>query len=894
MADRSVTYEFRAKFDSFRASLAAGGRSVDDFGKKLTGLDAQGAKARQGLAHFGDIGGKIALGATAGLAAIVGVTANFEKAMSGVAAATGEGEAGMNALREAAIQAGAETAFSASEAAAGIENLAKAGVATQDILGGGLQGALDLAAAGGIEVAVAAEAAASAMTQFGLAGEDVPHIADLLAAAAGKAQGEVTDMAAALNQSGLIAAQVGLSIEEATGGLAAFASAGLLGSDAGTSFKTMLGALTPNSAKAKSAMDELGISAYDAQGNFIGLSEFAGELQAGLSGLTDQQRQATLETIFGSDAVRAASILYEQGADGIQTWIDKTNDSGFAAEQAATRLDNLAGDFEALTGSLETALIGAGSGSQGPLRSLVQNLTDVVNAFNDLPGPAQGAVTALLGVTALFGGGLWVTSKVVQGIASTKTALSDLGIQALNTRTALQSLGKVGSIAALAILLPQIQKGIEGVFGSFDIADQSELGRDLETLLNTGDAVGEIENLNSWISILDDNIAQATATSFGWLPFDDTTLQQSEESLKKIDAELANMVESGRGDEAARIMAEIESRAAGLGTSANQLPQIFTEYGQAVENSAAASDDAAGATGDLAGATKGLGGATGRATKSLKELTAAMLNQRAAALSAFDAETQYREALKAARAQAAKNEAGIRGNSDAALANRNALSGLASAWNNQSDAVRNNTAKFREAKSAFIQTAVAMGVPREQARALARELLAIPKSTVAKVNVDSGNSLPVIHGVISALSSVRDKTVHITTVFQRHNISADRLNRAGGGLVTGPGGPTDDLIPAMVSNREYVVQAAAVEKYGVEFFDRANAMRLAEGGMAGRTLAVPTAPSGHSRTNVAVNLSGMTVTGVLKTPWGPAEIEGIVDRKIEAAELMSAEIERAG
>src|SRR5690606_33088374 len=138
------------------------------------------------------------------------------------------------------LDAGQETVYSATEAAGAIEALAKAGVSTADILNGGLSGALNLAASDNIAVAEAAEIAASAMTQFGLAGEDVEHVADLLAAGAGKAQGGVADLGQALNQAGLVSSQFGLSIEEAVGTLTAFASAGMVGSDAGTSFRTML------------------------------------------------------------------------------------------------------------------------------------------------------------------------------------------------------------------------------------------------------------------------------------------------------------------------------------------------------------------------------------------------------------------------------------------------------------------------------------------------------------------------------------------------------------------------------------------------------------------------------------------------------------------------------
>lgn len=156
----------------------------------------------------------------------------------------------------------------------------------------------------------------------------------------------------------------------------------------------------------------------------------------------------------------------------------------------------------------------------------------------------------------------------------------------------------------------------------------------------------------------------------------------------------------------------------------------------------------------------------------IRGLTDAMLENRAAAIRAFDAVTQYRHALKDARAQAERNNAGIRGNSKAALENRNALSQLASAWLNQSAAVRNNTARQQEARRAFIQTAVAMGVPIQRARELASSLLAIPRSRVVDVHQRGAEEATrQVNGLVASLNSVRSKTAYITTVFtERHNI----------------------------------------------------------------------------------------------------------------------------
>jgi TP901 family phage tail tape measure protein len=463
VADRSVVIRLKGDVTDFSAKMKQAGIDAELVGNK--GATAA-EKHSQALQNLGGQAGKIGLVAAAGVAAVVTTAANFEQAMSNVAATGDDARGSLDALREAAIEAGAQTAFSASEAAAGIENLAKAGVSAEDTLGGGLQGALDLAAAGQIEVADAAETAATAMTQFGLAGSDVPHIADLLAAAAGKAQGEVSDMAQALKQSGLVADQVGLSIEETTGGLAAFASAGLLGSDAGTSFKTMLMRLVPQSKDAGDAMESIGFSAFDAQGNMKGLAEIAGMLKTGMSELTAEQRQATLQSIFGADAIRAATVLYEQGAEGVEGWITKVDDSGYAAETAAIKMDNLKGDFEAFLGSLETALIGAGDGSQNAARSVVQGATDIVNALSAIPGPVLDVTTGLAGIVALTGGSLWLGTRAIGAVKAFRESIDTITTSATSAKGALGQMGAKAvairsgaAVAGLALATTDLASG---------------------------------------------------------------------------------------------------------------------------------------------------------------------------------------------------------------------------------------------------------------------------------------------------------------------------------------------------------------------------------------------------------------------------------------------------
>lgn len=437
MTERSVKVTLRANVADFKAQLSQASKSLEDVAKAgdktgkvaETSLGRLAQSAQLQREQWATVSNGL-LGYSAASAAAVGVVvksyADFDEAMSGVSAATHESAANMQLLREAAIQAGADTSYSATEAADAIEALAKAGISTRDILNGGLNGALDLAASDGLAVGEAAEIAATALTQFRLSGDQTAHVADLLAAGAGKAQGGVHDLGMALKQSGLVASQTGLSIEETTGALAAFASAGLIGSDAGTSFKTMLQRLTPQSAEAKKMMEELGISAYDAQGNFIGLKAFAGQLKTAMSGLSAEQRQAAMNTIFGADAVRAASVLYEQGAEGVAEWTAKVNDSGYAAQTAAKRLDNLKGDWEKLTGSLETLFLKSGSSANKFLRGTVQAAEKAVDAFSALPRPVQEGTLALAALTAVGAGVAGIGMKMVTAFVDFRAAVASL------------------------------------------------------------------------------------------------------------------------------------------------------------------------------------------------------------------------------------------------------------------------------------------------------------------------------------------------------------------------------------------------------------------------------------------------------------------------------------
>ena len=394
--NENIMIRLSADTSNYSTKMAAASTQAE---KLSTALEKPGSKSRIATNLMAGMGlAAVALGVSA-----TKMAADFDQSMSTIQADLQASDGDMQKLRAAAIQAGADTVYNANEAAEGIDALGKAGLSTTDILSGGLSGALNLAASDGMQVGEAAELMSTTLKQFNLEGSDAGKVADALAAGAGKAVGSAHDLGLALNQAGLMANSMGVSMTETVGTLSAFANAGMIGSDAGTSLKTMLQRLSNPTKAAQAQMDELGISAYDASGQFVGLENFAGQLKTSMSGLTQEQRNAALSIIFGSDAVRAANVLYSEGSEGIAGWTKAVSDSGFAADVASKKNDNLKGDIEQLSGSFETLMINLGEGSQGVLRNLVQGLDTLVNAFSSLPAPVQQGAVAM---TAAVGGAI--------------------------------------------------------------------------------------------------------------------------------------------------------------------------------------------------------------------------------------------------------------------------------------------------------------------------------------------------------------------------------------------------------------------------------------------------------------------------------------------------------
>lgn len=567
-------------------------------------------------------------------------TTDFDVALSGVQAVSDASAADMAKMSAAALQAGKDTAFTATQAADAEGELVKAGVSTADILGGALTGALSLAAAGQLDLADAATISANAMNVFNLRGKDVGHIADVLAAGANTSAADVKDLAYGLQQGGLVAAQTGLTLEDTTAVLAAFADRGLKGADAGTSMKTMLEKLNAPTAQAAALMDHLGITTYDASGKFVGISSLAGQLHDKLSGLTDAQRNSALATIFGSDAIRGATVLYNLGATGMQGYIEKVNQQGAASDMAAAQMNNLSGDLKQLKGSIDVALIGSGSGANSVLRDMTQEATKLTNAFTALPkwlqeasvGMAGGAGSALLlvgGLTSL-GGKVGATRKTLQELATTAEGMKGVMASGASFLVGPWGLALAGAGVAAAVLTSHI--------GEMKI----EVTDFTSAIKEDGNALGD----HTVAAVAADLASKGLYDTYGKLGVSQDTLTQAAmgnaAAMDAVSAATGKALKAGTdsGDlaAAAKQLATIHATADGLHKqlTAQQQATAATEAGTAASKANTAQSDAAVASAkDLAEAQMQRAGAL----RALADASTAAADTHAADVEAVQAGT---------------------------------------------------------------------------------------------------------------------------------------------------------------------------------------------------------------------------------------------------------------
>ena len=427
------------------AAMVNAARSYASDAEKATTATAKLSAAQR--AAQGDFDGVAKGLAIVGGAAVLGLgmatkaSIEFNKEMSNVHAAmygsTDDTVQNFTKLREAALTSGAAFGYSARDSAAAANELIRAGRSASDVVGGELKASLAMAAADNMDLAQATSIMAAQMTVFASSGATAASVADTLAAGAGVAQGGISELGEALKYVGANAAASGMDLQETTGLLATLANNGIQGSMAGTSLAGVLRNLKTPTAAAKKAMEEIGLETYNAAGEFKGMTPLLEELGGKLDGLSDKDRDRLLSKIFDVTALNAAIPLLneattatEDGSNALRDMQEAVGQTGYAAEQAARQTDNLAGDWQKLTGSMEQAFIASTTSSDNMVRSLVQGATKVVDGYNAMPSAAKNAVTLVtagMGAISLGTAGLIETVKFGEKAAG---ALEAVGVSA--------------------------------------------------------------------------------------------------------------------------------------------------------------------------------------------------------------------------------------------------------------------------------------------------------------------------------------------------------------------------------------------------------------------------------------------------------------------------------
>lgn len=417
-------------------------------GTGLGGLQAAGAVALGAVtAGAVAVGGAVALiGRSA-----VGAAASMDQNMANIAAVMGRTREEIAPLSDLIRDLGLDPNLkvTADEAAAAIEMLARNGLDMTQILDGAAKSTVLLANSTGTDLGNAANIATDAMAIFGIEAGNMMSAVDGIVAVTTNSKFTIDDFALALAQGGGVASAAGVEFDDFNTSIAAISPLFKSGSDAGTSFKTFLQRLIPASSAADEAMAELGLITeeganqfFDAQGNLKDMAEIAGLLQTSLSGLSEEQRNNALSTIFGTDAMRAAVGLMETGADGFQELAAAMAETD-AAESAATRMDTLSGVLEILQGIGEGLMLTLGQGLLPILRlfadraleladQILPRLEPLMTGFStaisnfvsrmETGAPLLGNFTGLI---LQLGGVFGLTSQQSQGLAEFLNTLNN-------------------------------------------------------------------------------------------------------------------------------------------------------------------------------------------------------------------------------------------------------------------------------------------------------------------------------------------------------------------------------------------------------------------------------------------------------------------------------------
>lgn len=446
------------KFGSFGGALETLGGKMTSAGTKITALETAAG------------GAAVALGTQA-----VKAGASFEAEMSKVSAISGSTGNDLKALTDKAKEMGKKTKFSATESAEAFEYMAMAGWKTDDMLNG-IEGIMNLAAASGEDLATTSDIVTDALTAFGLSASDSAEFSDVLAAASSNANTNVSMMGDTFKYVAPVAGALGYSVQDTAIAVGLMANSGIKASQAGTSLRAILSRLAKPTEQVQTAMDELGISLTDSNGNMKSMRQVMEDMRNGFSGLTKDQQANYAATIGGQEAMSGLLAIVnasEEDFNKLTTAIDGSE--GTCKNMANTMQKNLSGQFTILKSQIEGINIQIFEKMEPALLQVVQAVNGMISAFNaakDAGGVGKGIEAAIKALDGMVSAGaisdvFSTIADKLQLVYDKLKSLKDSGVPIEKIAAAAAALGPALVVAGKAsTVLGGGFQSVSGIIGS--------------------------------------------------------------------------------------------------------------------------------------------------------------------------------------------------------------------------------------------------------------------------------------------------------------------------------------------------------------------------------------------------------------------------------------------
>lgn len=365
---------------------------------------------------------------------------NFDTAMSQVAATMGTTVDKIGNVKAKAEEMGRTTKYTATEAAEGMNILAQAGLSADEQISG-IGTVLNLASAGAMSLEESASYTAGAVKGFGDSMSNASYYADLMAKGATLANTDVRGLGEAFSGSAATAKNYGQAADSVTLSLLRLAEQNVKGSEASTALNRAMADLYTPTDDASKALDQLGVSAYKSNGEAKDFNDLVDELNGSLQGMTAEQKNNALATIFTTQGLQAFNKMTASSDATVQKfWKGIQDSSGSAAQQAATQLDNLQGDITLLSSATEGLQLAFYNTFSGTIRGAIKGITSEVSGLAEAmeSGGISGALSKLAQDAINFSGQLpgltkiggdlinGLISSVTQNSGSITTAVSQL------------------------------------------------------------------------------------------------------------------------------------------------------------------------------------------------------------------------------------------------------------------------------------------------------------------------------------------------------------------------------------------------------------------------------------------------------------------------------------